>query len=164
MPEDQADLTSSRCLAHPPLERRYYCWPGPPGDMESRHRVAGTRRPVAASLRPTDDREEPDPVRTQPRPFFAGREGDISLGPLSRPLVLFPIESRRGHPVPERSLVGVPNTEPALLRRVDEEDAAERPVGLPAEPGLRFLLQQDHASAAVREFGGGDQPRESGAH
>jgi hypothetical protein len=54
------------------------------------------------------------------------------------------------------------NPEPALFRRVDEEEPAERPEGLTAQPGLRFLLEEDDAATAVGQFRGRDQAGEPG--
>jgi len=79
-------------------------------------------------------------------------------------MVFLPIESGRRHPVLGRELVRIAHTEAPLLRRVDEEEAAKRPEGLPAQPGLRFLFEQDDAAACVGEFGGRDQAREAGPY
>jgi len=58
--------------------------------------------------------------------------------------------------------VGVADAHAALLGGVDEEEAAERPVRLPAEVRLGLLLEHDDALARLDEFGGGDEPGEAG--
>jgi hypothetical protein len=58
----------------------------------------------------------------------------------------------------------IADAEPPLLWRVDEEEATKRPEGLPAQPGLRLLLEQDDAATSVCEFGGRHQPSEACPH
>jgi hypothetical protein len=79
-------------------------------------------------------------------------------------MVFVPIESGRRHPVLGRELVRIAHTEAPLLRRVDEEEAAKRPEGLPAQPGLRFLFEQEDAAARVSELGGRYQSSEACPH
>jgi len=55
------------------------------------------------------------------------------------------------------------HSEPPLLRRVDEKDAAKRPEGLPAQPGLGFLLDQNDPLPGVGQFRRRDQPGQSRA-
>ena len=54
--------------------------------------------------------------------------------------------------------------QPALLRGVDEEEAAEGPPGLAAEGRLGLLVEQDHPLAGVGQLGGGDQPGQPRTH
>lgn len=58
--------------------------------------------------------------------------------------------------------MAVADAQPALLGAVDEEQAAERPEGLPAQVGAVLLVQDKHPQAAVHQFAGGDQARQSG--
>ena len=79
-------------------------------------------------------------------------------------MVFLSIESGRRHPVLGGDLVRIAHTEAPLLRRVDEEEAAKRPEGLPAQPGLRFLFEQEDTATRVSELGGRHQPREACPH
>ena len=83
---------------------------------------------------------------------------------MARPVVFGPIESGRDHPVLSRPLLRVANPKPALLRRVDEKEAAERPEGLSAQPRCGLLFEQDHAAARIGELRRGDQAGEAGAN
>jgi len=58
----------------------------------------------------------------------------------------------------------IAHAEPPLLWRVDEEEATKRPEGLPAQPWLRLLLEQDDAATRVGQFGGRHQPGEACPH
>jgi len=93
---------------------------------------AGLAGLVAAALGPADDRKETQAPRAQPGPLLAGGEINIGLGPLPRPKILVAVEGSGAKPVLQRKIVRVANTEAPLLRRVDQEEAAERPEGLAA--------------------------------
>jgi hypothetical protein len=55
----------------------------------------------------------------------------------------------------------IADAEPTLLWRVDKEEPAKRPEGLPAQPWLWLLLDQDDAATRVGEFGRRYQPSEA---
>ena len=108
--------------------------PGAPGDVEAGDGVAGPVGDVAAALGPADDGEEPHAALAQPGALLAGGELDVRLGPAARP-----VRPRRGRSpaVPSQSCQASSSESldphPALLGRVDEEQAAEGPVRLAAE-------------------------------
>jgi len=58
----------------------------------------------------------------------------------------------------------VADAEPALLWRVDKEQATKGPEGLPAQPGLGLLLEQNDAATRIGEFRGRDQPGKACPH
>ena len=120
--------------------------------------------PVAAALGPADDREEADALLVEPGPLLPGRELQVGLGPLPRPVVLGAVEAGGAEPVLPGQLERVVHPQPALLRGVDEEEAAEGPERLPAEGRLGLLVEQDHPLAGVGQLGGGDQSGQAGAH
>ena len=137
--------------AHPALERLDDAGAGAPGDVEARHRVAVAVGVVAAALGPADHREEPHALAVQPGALLAGREVDVGLGPLPRPVVLVPVEAGGAEPVlPARARGESLMPQPALLGRVDEEQPAERPERLAAEGLLGLLVEQDDALARRR--------------
>ena len=113
---------------------------------------------VAAALGPADDGEEAHALRVQPGPLLPGREVDVRLGPLARPVVLVAVEAGGAEPVLEGQVVAVLDPQPALLGRVDEEEAAEGPVRLAADGLLGLLVEQDDRAARVDELGGGREP------
>ena len=157
VPEPERDQPALGRLAHPALERRDHPGAGAPGEVEPRHRVAVPARPAVAALGPADHGEDPHPLVVQPLPLLAGREVDVRLGPLSRPVVGLAVELGAAHPVLERQLVGVADAEAALLRRVHEEQPAQRPERLPAQGLLALLVEQEHRLARVGQLRRGDQ-------
>jgi hypothetical protein len=76
-------------------------------------------------------------------------------------VVLRAVEGRGAHPVLEGQRVAVLDAHPALLGRVHEEQAAERPVRLAAERLLRLLVEEDHLASRVDEFRGRRESRET---
>ena len=126
--------------AQPPREDVDDRGPGPPGDVESRHRVAVPACVVAAALGPADQRESLQPALAQPAALLARGEVDVGVRPLPRPVVLGPVESRRAQPVLQRQLVAVADAQPALFGAVDEEQPAERPERLAADVGGVLLV------------------------
>ncbi len=139
--------------------------PGPrsPRDVEPWHGVPVTRRGEAAALRPADHRREPHALRPQPVALLPRRPLDVGAAPARRPVVLGqnavePIPARRALPVLPGELERVVHPEPALRRRVDEEDAAERPERLPAEVRGVLLVEEDDPPARVEELADGDEP------
>src|SRR5581483_2689230 len=121
----QGDQAALRRRTHPPDEWLQHGRAGAPGDMKAWHRVAVPDRAIAASFGPPDDREEAQPLRGQPGAFLAGGKGQVSLGPLARPVILWAVERGGAHPVLERQIVGVADAHAALLRRIDQKQAAE---------------------------------------
>jgi hypothetical protein len=73
-------------------------------------------------------------------------------------MIIVAVELRRGEPVLTGELEGVGDSEPSLLRRIDEEQAAERPERLAAEVGAWFLVDDDHAPPGGSRFRRGHEP------
>src|SRR5947209_18031359 len=111
--------------------------------MKTRQRIAVADRAIAAAFRPADNGEEAEALPIKPGTFLAGGEGDIGFGPAPRPIILRPVEPGSAEPILQRQLVGVADAQPALLRRIDEKQAAERPEGLAAEILLALLIDHD---------------------
>jgi hypothetical protein len=147
-------------LSHGVFERRHYTGTGAPRDVEPGYGVARADRPVSASLGPADDGEEADAALAQPRALLAGGEFQVRLCPLAGPFVLFAVEPGVAEPVLCRELERILDAHPALFRRVDEEQPAERPPGLSADIGPRLLVDEDHAATGSRRFRGGDEARQ----
>ena len=156
-PEDQP--AASGGLARAALERLDDAGPGAPGDVKARHRIAVAHRVIAAALGPADHGEDAMAHRAQPVALLAGRERHIGLGPLARPKILVAVEAGGAEPVLHRELEGVLDAEPALLRRIDQKQSAERPERLAAERLLALLVDHDHALAGVGDLGCGHQSR-----
>src|SRR5690606_26751756 len=97
----------------------------------------------------------------EPLALLTGRELQVRLGPPARPLVLVTVEPGRARPVLAGQLEGVRDPHAPLLGRVDEEQPTERPPRLPAETGLRLLVDYRDALARVHEFGGGNEARKA---
>jgi hypothetical protein len=150
--------------AHPAGEGLDEARPGAPDDVEARHRVAVAGGGVAAALGPADDREEADALLAQPRPLLPRGELQVGLGPPARPVVLRAVEAGGAEPVLPGQLERVAHPEPALLGRVDEEQPAEGPPGLPAEGLLGLLVEQDHPLPRIGQLRGGDQPGQPCPH
>src|SRR5690606_21802121 len=98
---------------------------GAPGDVEARHRVAVPAGVVPAAFGPADDRKDLQPAFPQPAALLTGGEIDVGVCPLSRPVVLGPVEPGRPEPVLQGQLVAVPDAQPALFGAVDEEQPTE---------------------------------------
>jgi hypothetical protein len=170
VPEPEPDQVV-RCRGpHPPLERRQHPGSGAPGDMETRHRVAVPVGQVTAPLGPAHQGKPAHPHRVQPGAFLPGGEVDVGLRPPVGPVVLpgrvvdAAVEIRAARPVLPGQFQGVLDPHPALLRRVHQEQAAERPERLAAQVRLGLLVQQQHAPTDARQLGGGGQSRQPGAH
>ena len=88
-------------------ERLDHGRPGAPGDVEPWHRIAVTRRGVAATFGPLDQRKPPDAEIAQPAALLPGREVHVRLGPAARPVVLRPVVARAAQPVSQGQLLGV---------------------------------------------------------
>jgi hypothetical protein len=80
---------------------------------------------------------------------------------LARPVILGPVEGRRAEPILQGEFMAVANTQTALLRAIDEEQAPERPEGLPAQIGAVLLVEDQHPRAALHQFAGGHQARQT---
>src|SRR6185436_16470176 len=109
-----------------------------------------------------DDGEKPHTPRAEPRAFFPRGPGDVRLRPAEWPTIFIAIEAGGAHPVLQRELVRVANAEPALLRRVHEEETTERPERLATERLLGLLVDDEYPAAGVRNLHGSDEPREPG--
>ncbi|MEA2667985.1 MAG: hypothetical protein QOJ33_919 [Chloroflexota bacterium] len=164
MTEHQRDPTASNGVTHTPLEGSDDTGPSAPRDVKAWDRIPGTDCRIGASLGPAHDGKESNALCVQPRPLLARRKREIGVGPVPWPLVFLPIEAGGGHPVLERQLMRVADAEPPLLWRVDKEQTAKGPEGLPAQPGLWFLLEQNDAATRIGQFGGRHQPGETRAH
>src|ERR1700757_10031 len=82
------------------------------------------------------------------------------MGPLAWPVVLGAIEGGRTEPILQGEFVAVADTQPALLWAVDEEQAAERPEGLPTQVGAVLLVEDQHPQAAVHQSARGHETRQ----
>src|SRR4051794_19965005 len=154
MATTEAEQPAGLRLAGAALERLDDAGAGAPADMKPRYRIAVTHRVVAAPFRPADHRKDAVSHGAQPAALFVRRERHIGLGPAPWPVVLVAIEPGRPDPARQRELVRIPDAEPALLRRIDEEQAAERPERLAAEALLALLVDHDDVLAGVRNLGG----------
>nr|BFE71490.1 hypothetical protein GCM10020092_047910 [Actinoplanes digitatis] len=96
--------------------------------------------------------------------FSLGRELHVGLGPLARPVVLVAVEGGAAEPVLPGQVGAVAHAHPALLGRVDQEEPAERPERLPAEALLGLLVEQEHLSSGVGQFGCRGQAGKARAH
>ncbi len=134
----------------------------PPGEVEARHRIAVSESHSAAAFGPADIRHQAKPQIVQVLTLVAGRELDVRLGPLTRPVIFaVAVESRCAHPVLHRQLEGVLDAESALFGgAVHEEESAERPKCLRAEVGSVLLFHDKDFAARARQFVGGDQSRQ----
>src|SRR5829696_5669944 len=79
----------------------------PPRDVEARHRVAVATCVVTAALGPAHDGKGLQPPLAQPTALLAGREVDVRVRPMPRPVVLGAVEARGAEPVLQRQLVAV---------------------------------------------------------
>lgn len=138
--------------------------PGPPGDVEARHRIAMPQRPVAAPLGPSDQREGLQAAGPQPAALLPGGEVDIGMRPLPRPVILGPVEPGGAEPILQGKFLAVANAEPALFGAVDEEQSAERPECLAAEVGGVLLVEDQHSVPALDQFTCGDQSGQTRPH
>ena len=135
--------------------------PGPvwrPEPQPGEHRIAGSlRRRAGAEEQPAFFEASAD----------AGEEAaslETSAGERPpRPVILAAVEAGGAAPVLPRQIMAVLDAEAALLRRIDQEQTAERPERLTAEALLALLLDDDDALAGVREFRRRDQPGQTRA-
>lgn len=102
--------------------------------------------------------------RAQPVALLARRERDIGFSPFARPVILLAIETGGAHPVLQCEVGGILDAKPALLRRIDQKQSAERPEGLAANALFPFLVEHDDALARVGDLGCGDQACQPGAN
>jgi hypothetical protein len=134
---------------------------GSPGEVESRYRIAVSKSHSAAAFGPTDIRHQTKPQVVQVLTLVAGRELDVRLGPLARPVIFaLTVESGSAHPVLHCQLERVLDAESALLGAVHEEESAERPECLRAEVGCVLLFHDKDFAAGACQFVGGDQSRQ----
>ncbi len=137
---------------------------GAPGDVEAGHGVCRPGRRVPAALGPAHDGEERHPALTQPRALLAVREVEVRPGPSRGPLVLCPVESGGGEPVLLGELRGVSDAHAALLGRVDEEQAAERPPCLSAEIDAGLLVDDRDRPPGAQNLARGHEPCQPPSH
>lgn len=169
VPEPERHPAAGHRRPYPLLERLDDGRARAPGDMEARYGVAVAVRQTAAALGPADDREPAHPLLVEPGPLLPGGEVHIGFRPLVRPVVLptgiggAPVEAGRALPVLPRQLTGVLDPHQPLLGRVDQEQPAERPERLPAQIGLRLLVEEQHLAPGVHEFRRRDQPGQPAA-
>ena len=131
----------------------------PPGDVESRDRVAVAGSETGATLGPTDCRHHTQAQIVQIRTLFAGGEVHVGLGPLPRPVVLtVTIESGGTEPVLPGQFDRILDAESALLGGIDEEQTTQRPESLPTQVLFVLLFQHGHTLAGLHQFMGCDQP------
>ena len=154
----------SRCPRSRRAKMSTIAGPGPPGDVEARHRVAVAACVVAAALGPADEREGLQPAFAQPAALLPRGEVDVGVRPLPRPVVLGPVEARGAEPVLQRQLVAVADAQPPLFGAVDEEQPAERPERLATDVVGVLLVDDQHAAPALDQLAGGDQPGQPGTH
>ena len=79
-------------------------------------------------------------------------------------MILVAIEACSTPPILQRKLIGIPDAEPALLGRVDQEQAAERPERLATKVLLAFLIDDDDALAGVGKLGCGNKTGKARTH
>lgn len=152
-------------LAHGLREHAHDLRASTPGDVEPRHRVPVAVGAAVAALGPADVEEEAGAAGLEVALHAVDREVDEGLGPAPRPVVLaLAVEARGAEPVAQRQRAAVLDAHAPLLRRVDAEDAAERPERLPAEALLALLVDEHDGDAALRELEGGDETREARAY
>ncbi|CAM4354334.1 hypothetical protein DEMA109039_15520 [Deinococcus marmoris] len=144
-------------LAHPAFKRLHHPRPGSPGDVETRHAVAGAGCALPAALGPAHTGKELHALRRQPAVLLPGGKVHIGFGPFAGPVVLGAVKSRRVLPVAPRQFVAVTDFQAALLWRINEKKSSERPERLTAQILLAFLVQQQHALSGVGGLGGGHQ-------
>ena len=132
-----------------------------PGDVEPGDAVAEASLDQGAPLGVPDDGEERHAPLSQPAAHVSGRPAEVGIRPLPAPVIAVAVEASSVLPVGARTLVGIPDSQPPLLRGVDHEEAAEGPEGLATEGPVRLLLDDRDAAAAGDRLGCGDQTRQS---
>lgn len=136
--------------------------PGAPCEVEPGHRVAVAVSPAVAPLGPADVEEEAHAPRLDVGLHLVGGEVDKGLCPSARPVVvLLTVEGGAAEPVLHGEGARVADAHAALLGRVDDEDAAERPKGLAAQVVLVLLIQQHDGHVALRQLEGGHEAGEA---
>ena len=138
--------------------------PGAPSEVEAGHRVAVPVRSTVSALGPASEGHYPQTQLAEVVVFVARSELDVRLGPLSGPVIFLAVELGRAHPVGQRQLDGVLDAPAPLLRRVDEEQASQRPEGLAAAVVGILLVEHDHMLARLDEFVGRNEAGQAGAH
>ncbi len=138
---------------------------GAPGDVEARDGVAVAVGAQVAAFGPADGGEQFDAVALQPGSLLAGGELDVGAGPADRPgvLVVDAVEAGAALPVVPGQVEGVLDAEAALFRRVDEEQSAEGPEGLPAEVVGVLLVDEGDPASPAGQFMGRDQTGQTGS-
>ena len=161
--EQERDPAGGLALKEFGEERCHQRRTGAPDNVEAGNRVAVPVRAVAAALGPLHEGEQSDSEGREPGAFLPGREVHVRLRPVPGVGVLGPVEGGGREPVGEGKLLAVTDAEPALFGRIDQEEAAEGPMGLAAHGGGRFLVQDHNAPPGGVGLRGGDEPGEPGA-
>ena len=133
-------------------ERLDHAGAGAPGDVEAGHRVAVAVGAQVAALGPADGRQERDARARPARRASPPRRTRRTRGPTAPPRRPRRPGGRTARCPASRSRPARPSrdAEPALLRAVDEEQPAERPVRLAAEVGGVLLVEQGDPLARGR--------------
>ncbi len=126
--------------------------------MEPRHGIAVAVGKRPAPLGPADDGKPAHAHGMQPGALLACGKIQIGLCPQPRPVIFRPIEARRSHPVLKGQIMTVADAHQALFGTVDEEQATQRPEGLPTEVLFPLLVKHDHLAAAICGLRRCDQP------
>ena len=148
------------CTAH---EGRDHPRPGAPCQMKARDGVAVPVRQRPAPFGPADNGKPAHPHAMQPSAHLSGGEVEIGLRHRPRIGILRPVKPGGPHPVLCRQITGVADLHPSLFRRVDHEEPAERPEGLPAKRLRPLLIQKQHLAPPPRRLRRGDQTGEARA-
>ena len=118
----------------------------------------------AATLSPLHDWEEANTLRMQPGIFLTRGKIDIGFCPAARPWSSSRSNPAAAEPVLQGKIVGIPDPQATLLRRVDQEKTSKGPERLPSQRRFWLLLKDDHSSAYIKEFCSGDQPCQTSSH
>ena len=154
MPEPEFESPILLRLTSARNEGRQHTRSRPPGYVKSGYRIA-------SAFRTADYREPADAKLVQPGAFLASRELQVRFRPLLWPMILGPIESSGACPVFAGAVDRIPDTQSALLGRIHQEQPAERPVSLPAEALLWFLVDDDDALSSRGDLRCGYEPRKA---
>ena len=106
-----------------------------PCDVKPGNRVSWASAAVTAAFRPSNEAQEADVEAVQPVAHFCRSVVDVGLRPFARPVIFLAVEAGGGLPIRPGEIEAVFDAQPgcALFRRVDQKDAAQRPVRLTTE-------------------------------
>jgi len=160
MTEAQVEPLGMAVRAEVADERFRQALTGAPHHVEARHRVA---RPVESALDPVDDGDELHAALAEPSIHVRRTAVDVLLGPAARPRIARLELGERG-PVLQGQVGRILRAHPPLLRRVDEENAAERPSRESPKLIGSVAVEQAHALIVLYEFEGCNDTGDSSAH